>query len=43
MKINDNQSTNLEYKVYLRSANEWVSVTEELYRTYYRDYDYRLE
>ena len=37
MKINDNQSTNLEYKVYLRSANEWVSVTEELYRTYYRD------
>lgn len=37
MKINDNPNTNREYKVYLHSTKEWIPVTEEVYRVYYRD------
>ena len=39
MKNNDNQNTNTnrEYKVYIHSTKEWVTVTEDVYRAYYRD------
>lgn len=37
MKINDNQNTNREYKVYIHSTKDWVTVTEDVYRAYYRD------
>ena len=37
MKSHSNQSTNREYKVYIHSTKEWVTVTEDVYRAYYRD------
>ena len=41
MKNNDNHNqntnTNREYKVYIHSTREWVTVTEDVYRAYYRD------
>ena len=37
MTINANQNANREYKIYVRSTQEWVPVTEEVYRAYYRD------
>ncbi len=34
---NQNPNTNREYKIYIRSTQEWVPVTEDVYRAYYRD------
>lgn len=37
MKTNANQKDNREYNIYIRSTQEWIPVTEEVYRAYYRD------
>lgn len=37
MSTNENQSQTRIYKIYLPHEKQWVEVTEEQYRTYYRD------
>lgn len=37
MTNKENQKTDREFKIFIRSVNEWVVVSEEVYRAYYRD------
>lgn len=37
MKKKEIRKSTREYKVYIHSTKEWITVTEDVYRAYYRD------